>query len=71
MLRVTIVGRLQSRDVGRLEHACAPALLSHRAPLELDLRRLTSADETAVAMLTRLVRRGAQVRGGAGIARIR
>jgi ABC-type transporter Mla MlaB component len=61
MLRVTVSGRLSTRDMGRLEHACAPALTSRLARLELDLRRVTHADATATAVLERISERGARI----------
>jgi hypothetical protein len=61
ILRVTVFGRLSMLDMGRLEHACAPALISHPAKLELDLRRVTHADATATAVLERISQRGARV----------
>jgi hypothetical protein len=61
MLRVTISGRLSLDDMGRLEHACAPALTSDQPNLELDLRRVTHTDATAAAVLDRLGRRGVRV----------
>jgi hypothetical protein len=47
--------------MGRLEHACAPALTSHPANLELDLRRVTHIDGTATAVLERICQRGVHV----------
>ncbi len=61
LLRVKISGRLSIGDIGRLEHACAPALTSHEANLELDLRRVTDIDATATAVLERISQRGARV----------
>jgi hypothetical protein len=61
--RVLVSGRLSSADMGRLEHACAPALTSEAIPLELDLRRMTDADRTAQALIDRMVTRGARVSG--------
>jgi hypothetical protein len=65
--RVIITGRITAADMGRIEHACAPALLAHPSPLELDLRGVTSADATAVAVLRRIASRGARVDGGHGV----
>ena len=62
--RVIITGRVTAADMGRVEHACAPALLAHPSPLELDLRGVTSADATAIALLRRIASRGARVDGG-------
>lgn len=59
--RVLISGRLSAADMGRLEHACAPALTSKAVPLELDLARMTDADRTAQALIERMVTRGAKV----------
>lgn len=64
MTRVTITGELSAGDMGRLERACAPALVAHPAPLELDLRGVISADRTAAAVLTNIIHRGARVIGG-------
>jgi hypothetical protein len=61
VLRVTISGRLRRDDMGRLEHACAPALTSDRPNLELDLRRVTQTDATAAAVVERICRRGARI----------
>jgi hypothetical protein len=61
ILRVIVSGRLRTVDMRRLEHACAPALTSHPAELELDLRRVTHADATATAVLERLAQRGARI----------
>jgi hypothetical protein len=63
MLRVTVRGQLTTVDMRRLEHACAPALISHPPKLELDLRRVTHADATASAVLERMSQRGARIRG--------
>ena len=60
-LRVSVSGRLSIGDMRRLEHACAPALTSHEANLELDLRRVTQLDATATAILERISQRGARV----------
>ena len=61
LLRVTISGRLSTDDMGRLEHACAPALTSVQPNLELDLRGVTHADATAAAVLERMGRRGIRI----------
>ena len=60
---VIITGRVTAADMGRLEHACAPALVVQPSPLELDLRRVTSVDAIAHAILRRMVDRGARVHG--------
>lgn len=46
--RVIISGRVTAADMGRIEHACAPALLVRPSPLELDLRQVSSVDATAI-----------------------
>jgi hypothetical protein len=61
VLRVKVSGRLSVGDMRRLEHACAPALTSNTANLELDLRRVTHIDTTATAFLERMSQRGARV----------
>ena len=58
---VVVTGRLTSADMGRLEHACSPALTSHALRLEIDLRGVTASDETATAVLQRMIDRGAVV----------
>jgi hypothetical protein len=63
VLRVTIRGRFGTGDIRRLEHACAPALTSHPAKLELDLCRVTHADATAAAFLDRISQLGARITG--------
>jgi hypothetical protein len=47
--------------MGRLEHACSPALTSRALRLEIDLRGVTASDETATAVLQRMIDRGAVV----------
>jgi hypothetical protein len=49
--------------MGRLEHACSDALLSHPPRLSIDVRRVTHTDRTAVAILQRLAHRGAVIIG--------
>jgi len=61
---VIVVGPLAAVDMGRLEHACAPALPQDPLPLEIDLRRVTAMDRTAAAVLDRLVKRGARIING-------
>jgi hypothetical protein len=61
VLRVIVSGHLRTADMGRLEHACAPALISNPVDLEIDLRRVTHADATATAILQRISRRGARI----------
>ena len=52
--------------MGRLEHACADALLSRPTRLEIDLRRVTETDRTAAAILQQLANRGAIIIGSVG-----
>jgi hypothetical protein len=59
--RVIISGRVTAADMGRIEHACAPALLARPSPLELDLRRVTVVDATAIAVLHRIASGGARI----------
>lgn len=59
--RVTVSGRLSAADMGRLEHACSPALTDRAAALDIDLRRVTDIDPTARAVLHRLETRGARL----------
>jgi hypothetical protein len=61
LLRVTVRGRLTSRDMGRLEHACAPALIDHRPRLEVDLGRVTGLDDTAFAVVQQMASRGVRI----------
>jgi hypothetical protein len=61
VLRVSVSGHLRTVDMGRLEHACAPELISNPVKLELDLRRVTRADATATAVIERICRRGARI----------
>ena len=56
-----ISGRVSAADMGRLEHACAPALISDALLLEIDLRHATSIDRSASAVLERMAQRGARV----------
>jgi anti-anti-sigma regulatory factor len=65
--RVIITGDLTAVDMGRLERACAPALVAHPPPLEIDLRGVASADRTAAAVLAQFVHRGARIIGGASV----
>ena len=60
-IRVTLSGRLSAADMGRLEHACAPALVMHPMALEIDLRSVTSIDRSAAAILERMAERGARI----------
>jgi hypothetical protein len=59
--RVRISGRLMAIDMGRLEHACAPALTERAPALDIDLRRVTDLDPTARAVLGHMSRRGARI----------
>jgi hypothetical protein len=59
--RVKVSGKLSAADMGRLEHACAPALVCHSLALEIDLRRATSVDRSATAVLGRMAHRGARI----------
>ena len=59
---VTVIGSLGAADMGRLERACAPALTARHLSLELDLRRATSIDPTAAALLAVMNERGAHLR---------
>jgi anti-anti-sigma regulatory factor len=60
-VRVTLSGRLSAADMGRFEHACAPALIKHPVALEIDLRGVTSIDQSAAAILDRMADRGARI----------
>jgi hypothetical protein len=61
--RITVKGRLAAGDLKRLERACGSALQEKVVPLELDIRRVTSLDETAQAYLEKLRARGARIPG--------
>jgi len=64
-LRVDVSGRLTAGDLRRLEHACAPALLTDPVRIELHLNRMTDIDRVAAAFVERMSARGAIVtRGG-------
>jgi hypothetical protein len=52
--------------MGRLEHACADALLSWPPRLQIDIRRVTHADRTAAAILQQLAHRGVVIIGSIG-----
>jgi hypothetical protein len=60
-IRVSIAGRLTASDMGRLEHACARALVSNPLRLDIDVSRVTFLDATARAVLEQMTRRGAVV----------
>lgn len=49
--------------MGRLEHACAPALTSARPALVVDLTRVTAVDGVAAAHLRQMAARGIVIRG--------
>jgi hypothetical protein len=63
LLRISVAGRLTTADMGRLEHACSPALIRRPANLELDLRGVTYVDATAIALIRRIAERGAHLLG--------
>lgn len=52
--------------MGRLEHACGEALTRDPLQLHLDLTRVSDMDDTAIAVVGRLRRRGALVRQSRG-----
>jgi hypothetical protein len=58
---VTVTGKLAASDMGRLEHACAPALTDPTAALNIDIRGVTALDGTATLVLGHLVIRGARI----------
>jgi hypothetical protein len=59
--RVTVQGTLETRDLGRLEAACSPALAQATAPLTIRVTRAADVDNVARAYLDRLVARGAEL----------
>ena len=59
--RVRVTGSVSAADMGRLEHACAPALVTHEMNLEIDLRGATSIDRSAAAILASMASRGARI----------
>ena len=61
-VRLIVSGRLTAADVGRLEHACAPALLTQDAAIEIDLSQVSESDEMANLMVNRMAARGARIR---------
>jgi hypothetical protein len=67
---VTLEGRLTAADMGRLERACAQELISSTPRLEIDVRRVTYTDDTATAVLRRLVQRGAVLTRSAAAASV-
>lgn len=62
-LHVDVSGRLQAADLRRLEHACAPALVTDPIRIELRLNRVTDIDRAAAAFVERMTQRGAVVTG--------
>jgi hypothetical protein len=68
LTQVTVTGSLSAEDTGLLEHACAPALVEHPSPLEIDVRGVTYADRIAAALLSRMRERGARIIGIEGVA---
>jgi len=56
---VIVEGRLTAFDMGRLEHACSQELIVSAPRLEIDMSRVTYTDNTAAAVLRRMVERGA------------
>ena len=59
---VTVAGRLRAADIGRLEHACGPALTFERAQLVVDLQGVTEIDNVAEAHLRHMAGRGAVIK---------
>jgi len=57
--RLIIRGALGAKDLKRLEHACRDALQHQHLPIEIDLTRVTTMDESAKTYLHRLETRGA------------
>jgi hypothetical protein len=60
-LHVDVRGRLQAADLRRLEHACAPALVTDPVRIELRLNHVTHMDRIAAAFVDRMTQRGAVV----------
>jgi hypothetical protein len=60
-VRVKVTGRLTAADIGRLEHACAPALITEALALDLDLRGVTESDRIAELVVNRMATRGARI----------
>lgn len=56
---ITVSGHVSSRDLGRLERLCGPALEYEKLPLTVRLTPASTIDPAAQAYLGRLVRRGA------------
>jgi hypothetical protein len=63
-LSVLVTGRLTAFDMGRLEYACAPALVAPWLRLHIDVSGVTYTDPIASAILQRMVERGAVLREG-------
>jgi hypothetical protein len=61
LLRVIVSGRLLSGDMGRLEHACSPALVNDSPRLEVDLAAVTLLDRTASAVVEQIAQRGVRI----------
>ena len=59
--RIRIAGRLTAADMGRLEHACAKALVVYPLRLKIDVGAVTEMDATAAAVLAQLSARGAVI----------
>jgi hypothetical protein len=60
-IRVKVTGRLTAGDLGRLEHACAPALTTETILLDIDVSGVTESDETATLFVRRMGTRGARI----------
>jgi hypothetical protein len=58
---VTVTGKLTASDMGRFEHACAPALTAPAAALHIDLRGVTDLDRIANVLLRHMMNRGARI----------
>jgi hypothetical protein len=58
---VVVTGKLAASDMGRLEHACAPALTDPTSALNIDLRGVTDLDATAKVLLGYMSTRGAHI----------
>jgi hypothetical protein len=58
---VTVTGKLTATDLGRFEHACAPALTAPAAALHIDLRGVTDLDRIADVFLRHMLNRGARI----------
>ena len=60
-IRVRLTGPLRPADMGRLEHACAPALIRHLVALEIDIRGVRDMNRSALAVLHKMAERGARI----------